>query len=155
MTSNAGASRIGKHGIGFQGQDTGSEIILEEVKRIFQPEFRNRLNRIVVFRGMDSQMAGRIVKKKLGELADMLLRKSVHLSVDARAEGLVEKKGISAEFGAREIERVIQSEIKPLLVDEILFGTLKEGGKCGLTASQGEFRLLGEGEMAYAGLSAE
>ncbi len=141
MTSNAGASRIGKHGIGFQGQDVGGEAILEEVKRIFQPEFRNRLNRIVVFRGMDGQMAGRIVKKKLGELADMLLRKNVHLSVDAQAERLVEKKGISAEFGAREIERVIQGEIKPLLVDEILFGALKEGGDCRLTAREGSFLL--------------
>ena len=141
MTSNAGASRIGKHGIGFQGQDVGSDVILEEVKRIFQPEFRNRLNRIVVFRGMDRQMADRIVKKKLGELADMLLRKNVHLSVDAQAERLVEEKGISAEFGAREIERVIQGEVKPLLVDEILFGALREGGSCSLTAREGRFLL--------------
>ncbi len=141
MTSNAGASRMGKHGIGFQGQDVGGEIILEEVKRIFQPEFRNRLNRIVVFRGMDRRMAGQIVRKKLSELADMLLRKNVCLSVDAQAERLVEKKGISAEFGAREIERVIQSEIKPLLVDEILFGALKEGGDCSLTAREGSFLL--------------
>ena len=141
MTSNAGASRMGKHGIGFQGQDVGGEIILEEVKRIFQPEFRNRLNRIVVFRGMDQRMAGQIVRKKLSELADMLLRKNVCLSVDAQAERLVEKKGISAEFGAREIERVIQSEIKPLLVDEILFGALKEGGDCSLTAREGSFLL--------------
>ncbi len=141
MTSNAGASRIGKHGIGFQGQDVGGEIILEEVKRIFQPEFRNRLNRIVVFRGMDQPMASQIVRKKLSELADMLLRKNVHLSVDAQAERLVEKKGISAEFGAREIERVIQGEIKPLLVDEILFGALKEGGGCSLTAREGSFHL--------------
>ena len=141
MTSNAGASRMGKHGIGFQGQDVGGEIILEEVKRIFQPEFRNRLNRIVVFRGMDRRMAGQIVRKKLSELADMLLRKNVCLSVDVQAERLVEKKGISAEFGAREIERVIQSEIKPLLVDEILFGALKEGGDCSLTAREGSFLL--------------
>lgn len=141
MTSNAGASRIGKHGIGFQGQDVGSDVILEEVKRIFQPEFRNRLNRIVVFRGMDRQMADRIVGKKLGELADMLLRKNVHLSVDAQAERLVEEKGISAEFGAREIERVIQGEVKPLLVDEILFGALREGGSCSLTARAGRFLL--------------
>ncbi len=141
MTSNAGASRIGKHGIGFQGQDVGSDIILEEVKRIFQPEFRNRLNRIVVFKGLDEWMAERIVEKKLGELSDMLLRKNVHLSADASAKGLAKVKGISAEYGAREIERVIQGEIKPLLVDEILFGALKEGGACSLTAEEGKFRL--------------
>nr|WP_300837173.1 AAA family ATPase [uncultured Acetatifactor sp.] len=152
MTSNAGASRIGKHGIGFQGRDTGSEILLEEVKRIFQPEFRNRLNRIVVFRGMDEEMAERIVDKKLGELAEMLLRKNVHLSADPEARKLARKKGISAEYGAREIERVIQGEIKPLLVDEILFGALREGGSCMLTAKEAKFLLeLAPDNTAAAG----
>lgn len=152
MTSNAGASRIGKHGIGFQGRDTGSEILLEEVKRIFQPEFRNRLNRIVVFRGMDEEMAERIVDKKLGELAEMLLRKNVHLSADPEARKLARRKGISAEYGAREIERVIQGEIKPLLVDEILFGALREGGSCMLTAKEAKFLLeLAPDNTAAAG----
>lgn len=153
MTSNAGASRIGKHGIGFQGQDVGSDAILEEVKRIFQPEFRNRLNRIVVFRGMDEKMAEQIVEKKLGELAKMLLRKNVNFCADEQARKLAEKKGISAEFGAREIERVIQGEIKPLLVDEILFGALKDGGTCTLTAADGKFGLMlsPEKESGFSG----
>lgn len=142
MTSNAGASRIGKPPIGFQGEDRSADVVLEEVKRIFQPEFRNRLNRIVVFRGMDGKMAGQIVGKKLGELQTLLSRKNVELSADEEAEKLVEKKGISPEFGAREIERVIQGEIKPLLVDEILFGALKEGGRCRLTVREGEFRIV-------------
>ncbi len=141
MTSNAGASRIGKHGIGFQGQDVKADVILEEVKRIFQPEFRNRLNRIVVFQGMNEGMAERVVEKKLGELGQMLARKNVEFSADREARKLVKEKGISIEFGAREIERVIQSEIKPLLVDEILFGALKNGGKCSLTAADDRFRL--------------
>ncbi len=142
MTSNAGASRIGKPGIGFQGRDVKADVVLEEVKRIFQPEFRNRLNRIVVFNGMDGAMAERIVEKKLGQLGEMLLRKKVELEVDKEAADLVKKKGVSAEFGARQIERVIQSEIKPLLVDEILFGKLKGGGRCRLSATEGEFRLI-------------
>ena len=141
MTSNAGASRIGKHGIGFLGQDVRADVILEEVKRIFQPEFRNRLNRIVVFRGISEQMAEQIVEKKLGELQKMLQRKNVNLSADAASKELVKKKGISAEFGAREIERVIQGEIKPLLVDEILFGALKDGGDCSLTVEEDKFRI--------------
>lgn len=141
MTSNAGASRIGKHGIGFQGQDVKADVILEEVKRIFQPEFRNRLNRIVVFKGMNEGMAERIVEKKLGELGQMLRKKGVEFSADANAKALVKEKGISVEFGAREIERVIQGEIKPLLVDEILFGALKDGGKCLLTVGDGGFKL--------------
>lgn len=139
MTSNAGASRIGKPGIGFGGGDIKADAILEEVKRIFQPEFRNRLTKTVVFNSMDDRMARRIVDKKLGELGQMLLRKNIELSADEKARALIKKKGISAEFGAREIERVIQGEIKPLLVDEILFGSLKEGGKCLLTCADGTF----------------
>lgn len=141
MTSNAGASRIGKHGIGFMGQDVRADVIMEEVKRIFQPEFRNRLNKIVVFHGMDSTMAGQITEKKLGELEKMLLQKKVELSVDAAAKKLLKKKGITTEFGAREIDRVIHGEVKPLLVDEILFGKLKKGGKCKLTVTDDSFRL--------------
>ena len=145
MTSNAGASRLGKGGIGFGGQDVKTDVIMEEVKRIFQPEFRNRLNRIVVFHGMDGKMAERVVEKKLDELGKLLARRNVELSADAAARKLVKKKGISAEFGAREIERVIQGEIKPLLVDEILFGALKKGGICRLTAEGEVFCLRVKG----------
>lgn len=160
MTSNAGASRVGKKGIGFQGQDAAPSVILEEVKRIFQPEFRNRLNRIVVFRGMDEQMAAQVVEKKLSELQNMLSRKNVSLSTDEAARKLVAEKGVSVEFGAREIERVIQGEIKPLLVDEILFGALKDGGRCGLRAAEGKFKLVllsddAENGQAGAGRPAE
>ncbi len=141
MTSNAGASRIGKHGIGFMGQDVKSDIIMEEVKRIFQPEFRNRLNKIVVFHGMDEDMAEQIIDKKIGELQQMLLLKKVEMSVGTAAKTLLKKKGITTEFGAREIDRVIQSDVKPLLVDEILFGRLKKGGKCSLGANENRFLL--------------
>ncbi|MDE5589009.1 MAG: AAA family ATPase [Acetatifactor sp.] len=133
MTSNAGASRIGKPGIGFLGENVNTDAVLEEVKRIFQPEFRNRLTKTVVFNSMDDRMAEQIVDKKLGELGQMLQRKNIELSADEKSRKLIKKKGISAEFGAREIERVIQGEIKPLLVDEILFGALKDGGRCRLT----------------------
>lgn len=142
MTSNAGASRIGKHGIGFRAQDVKAEVIMEEVKRIFQPEFRNRLSKIVVFNAMDEKMAGQIVDKKLGELKEMLAKKKVSFTADDTAKALVKKKGISTEFGAREIDRVIQGSIKPLLVDEILFGKLKNGGDCTLTALEDAFEVI-------------
>ncbi len=141
MTSNAGASRIGKPGIGFQAEDTSADVVFEEVRRTFQPEFRNRLNRIVAFCGINGQMAERIVEKKLGELQQLLSQKQVELITDEKARALIQKKGVSAEYGAREIERVIRSEIKPLFVDEILFGALQEGGICSLTAEQGQFRI--------------
>ena len=91
------------------------------------------------FNGLNQHMAAQIVHKKLDELKAMLAKKNVEFSADAAAEKLIKKKGISTEFGAREIGRVIQSEIKPLLVDEILFGALKEGGVCRLTAADGRF----------------
>ena len=90
---------------------------------------------------MDDAMAAQITEKKLGELQKMLLPKKVELSVSASAKKLLQKKGITTEFGAREIDRVIQSEVKPLLVDEILFGKLKKGGKCKLTTKENHFYL--------------
>ena len=139
MTSNAGASRLGKTSIGFSHVSRNDSVIEEAVKDAFQPEFRNRLNRIVVFNGMDDDMARRVVNKKLGELAEMLAKKNIEFIVDDSAKDIVRSKGISTEFGAREVDRVIRNEIKPLLVDDILFGKLAGGGKMVLTAQEGRF----------------
>ena len=141
MTSNAGASQIGKSQIGFGERTVKSDIITDEVKKTFQPEFRNRLNRIVVFNAMDDRMAAAIVDKKLRELGTMLDDKKVQFTVTDAAKALLKQKGISQEYGAREIERVIGSEIKPLLVDEILFGSLKRGGDCLLDCKDGAFSI--------------
>lgn len=141
MTSNAGASQIGKSQIGFGERTVKSDIIMEEVKKTFQPEFRNRLNRIVVFNPMDDRMAAAIVDKKLRELGRMLDGKKVRFTVTDAAKNLLKEKGISQEYGAREIERVIGSEIKPLLVDEILFGSLRRGGDCRLDCEDGTFTI--------------
>ncbi|MCR5054756.1 MAG: AAA family ATPase [Lachnospiraceae bacterium] len=141
MTSNAGASRIGKQGIGFSSESLDSGVIMDEVKRVFQPEFRNRLNRIVVFNGMDDNMAERVIEKKLSELSDQLSAKSIEFKAEDKAISLIKKRGISNEYGAREIDRVIRNDIKPLFVDEILFGKLKNGGKLTLTAENGEFSI--------------
>ncbi len=92
MTSNAGANRIGKPGIGFQGEDTSADVVLEEVKRIFQPEFRNRLNKIVAFHSMNPKMADQIIEKKLGELQKLLARKKVTLMTNDAAKLLIRKK---------------------------------------------------------------
>lgn len=134
MTSNAGASRIGKKGIGFGSIGQDSSVIMEEVKRTFQPEFRNRLNDVVVFHGMDDAMAACVVAKKVKELGKLLKKRSVNLKTTDAALELIRKKGISDEYGAREVDRVIRNEIKPLLVDELLFGRLQQGGNLLLTA---------------------
>ncbi|HCM92475.1 MAG TPA: ATP-dependent Clp protease ATP-binding subunit ClpA [Lachnospiraceae bacterium] len=139
MTSNAGANRIGKKGIGFGSDYQDDSALMEEVKRTFQPEFRNRLNKIVSFNGMDDKMAARIVDKKTGELRELLNDKNISLEVDEKAKELILKRGISHEFGAREVDRVIRNDIKPLFVDEILFGDLKDGGSIRLTAQDDDF----------------
>ncbi|MBP5283029.1 MAG: AAA family ATPase, partial [Lachnospiraceae bacterium] len=141
MTSNAGANRLGKPTIGFDRGNVDRDVLDEEVKRTFQPEFRNRLNAIVKFNGMDDKMGTEVVGKKLRELAEALMRKGVKLKVDAAAKKLLKKKGISTEFGAREVDRVIRNQIKPLLVDDILFGGLKKGGSVTLTADGEKFSI--------------
>lgn len=133
MTSNAGANRLGKTSIGFSSESLNESVIMEEVKKTFQPEFRNRLNRTVVFNSMDDEMAMNVINKKLGELTDMLQKKNVNLTIDDTAKAYIKSKGVSQEFGAREIDRIIRNEVKPLFVDEILFGKLKDGGSITLT----------------------
>ena len=118
---------------------TDSSVILEEVKKTFQPEFRNRLNKIVVFHGMDDSMASRVVDKKLKELGTLLEAKKIVFEVEQAARELIKNHGISQMYGAREVDRVIRNEIKPLFVDEILFGKLKKGGKLVLSARDDQF----------------
>ncbi len=138
MTSNAGASQLGKNRIGFGSGAMNLDALTDAVKRTFQPEFRNRLSRIVLFGGMDDQMAGKITGKKLRELSTKLAAKKVELTVTPEAAEYVRKAGITNEYGAREIDRVIAGEVKPLLADLLLFGRLKKGGICTLLVEDGK-----------------
>ncbi len=140
MTSNAGASRLGKKTIGFSSASADQSVIMESVKNTFQPEFRNRLNRIVVFSSMTEDMGRRVVDKKVSELASQLAVRKIEFTADRKAKALIAKKGISAEFGAREVDRVIRNDIKSLFVDDMLFGRLKKGGKLLLTAEADCFK---------------
>ena len=139
MTSNIGADKVGKSSIGFMSERLDQTVMMDEVKRAFKPEFRNRLSRVVIFRSIDDEMAVRIVDKKLSELGALLIKKGIELEVDEPARTLIKQKGVSVEYGAREVERVIRNEIKPLFVDSILFGELKKGGKIRLTAEGESF----------------
>lgn len=141
MTSNAGASQVGKAQIGFGERTIQSDAMMDEIKKLFQPEFRNRLNKMVVFNGMNESMAKAIVGKKLKELSAMLAQKKIEFTVTEGAKKCLLNSGISQEYGAREIERVIGNEVKPLLVDEILFGRLKNGGNCKLEEKDKHFLL--------------
>lgn len=142
MTSNAGASQVGKHLIGFGDRQRSSEAIEEEVKRVFQPEFRNRLSRIVVFNPMNRKMAELVADKKLRELAAKLSIKQIFATFTDALKQYVIEKGVSEEYGAREIDRVIANEIKPVLVDKILFGSLSGGGVCVLDVVEGNVKLV-------------
>lgn len=130
MTSNAGARRIGKSMIGFGERSISSEVILEEVKKVFTPEFRNRLDRIITFHAVDEKMAEKIVDKKLQQLIEKVAEKNITLLISKKCKEYLKQKGISQEYGAREIDRIIHTELKPLLVDKILFGKLKKDAKC-------------------------
>lgn len=130
MTSNAGAEKADRASIGFGGRQLNEEGITDEVKRVFRPEFRNRLDRIIIFRPLDAAMADRIVGKEFGNLARRAAEKNVELTLSRACRKYLAAKGVSREYGAREIKRIIGQEIKPLLVDEMLFGRLKKGGSC-------------------------
>ncbi|AQR94308.1 ATP-dependent Clp protease ATP-binding subunit ClpA [Clostridium saccharoperbutylacetonicum] len=141
MTSNAGAKNIGKKLIGFGEREVKGEAIMEEVKKFFTPEFRNRLDKIVVFNSMSDSMALSVAKKQLNDFKTKLSSKNIEIKFSDECIKYVAKIGTSDEFGAREIARVIASNIKPLLVDEILFGKLSDGGKCQIDLIGDKFEL--------------
>lgn len=136
MTSNAGAQYASRASIGFTGSVSRGDAMLTTVKKTFKPEFINRLTDIVVFHDMSRQMASLILDKKLAQLQTKLSAKNVTLHLSAEARELLLTKGFTPEYGARELDRVISSMLKPLLMREILFGKLKKGGEfnveCGM-----------------------
>ncbi|MBE6062674.1 MAG: ATP-dependent Clp protease ATP-binding subunit ClpA [Clostridium butyricum] len=141
MTSNAGAKNIGKRLIGFGDRKIQGEAIMEEVRKFFTPEFRNRLDKVVIFNSMSSEMAKQVACKQLNDFKKKLEQKHVYVSFNDECISYVAEKGTSEEFGAREISRVINTEIKHLFVDEILFGQLSKGGKCSVQIKDGKFKL--------------
>ena len=132
MTSNAGAQFASQASVGFQSRVTRGDAMLAQVKKTFKPEFLNRLTGTVVFRDMDEQMASLILDKKLRELQEKLSARKVQLTLSDEARQWLLKKGFTKEYGAREIDRVISHDVKPLLMRELLFGQLQHGGKAQL-----------------------
>ena len=128
MTSNAGAQYARHASVGFASTTTAGSAMLKQVKQTFKPEFINRLSGVVVFNDMDHNMASLILDKKLGELRTLLKSRNVKLTVAANAREQLLTEGYSQEYGAREMDRVIHNRLKTMLMREILFGGLKEGG---------------------------
>ena len=129
MTSNAGAQFARQASIGFSSQITAGEAMLKQVKKTFKPEFINRLSATVVFHDMSREMASLILDKKLGELSSKLAARQIEMELSPEARNWLLQRGFLPEYGAREMNRVIASHLKPLLMREILFGSLKSGGK--------------------------
>ena len=112
--------------------------MLAQVKKTFKPEFINRLTDIVVFGDMTRQMASLILDKKLAKLQLKLTAKNVTMHFADSARQLLLSRGFTPEYGEREIDRVIGSMLKPLLMRELLFGRLKKGGEVSVAEQNGQ-----------------
>ncbi|MGE4293687.1 MAG: ATP-dependent Clp protease ATP-binding subunit ClpA [Desulfovibrio sp.] len=131
MTSNAGAQEIAKGGIGFQRrqEDDRKEGALRAIEKLFSPEFRNRLDAVVPFSSLDQPIMERIVDKFVNELNEQLRERRVRLVLHEDARARLARLGFDPAFGARPMARVIQTEIKDAIAEELLFGELQKGGK--------------------------
>jgi ATP-dependent Clp protease ATP-binding subunit ClpA len=135
MTTNAGALEMSRPSIGFTQSDSAPDG-MEAIRRLFSPEFRNRLDAVIQFDGLDQDTIERVVDKLLVEAEAQLESKRVSLSVDERARGWIAKRGYDPKMGARPMARVIQEFIKRPLAEELLFGKLVNGGHVEVTLGE-------------------
>ncbi|GAA3980932.1 ATP-dependent Clp protease ATP-binding subunit ClpA [Comamonas faecalis] len=128
MTTNAGAETMNKATMGFTTQrQAGDE--MADIKRLFTPEFRNRLDAVVSFKALDEQVILRVVDKFLLQLEQQLAEKKVEVTFTDAVRKHLAKKGFDPLMGARPMQRLIQDTIRKALADELLFGRLTEGGR--------------------------
>jgi ATP-dependent Clp protease ATP-binding subunit ClpA len=128
MTTNAGAEALARASMGFtQTKQSGDE--MESIKRMFTPEFRNRLDAIISFRALDHDIILRVVDKFLMQLEEQLQEKKVEPNFTQKLKAHLAKKGFDPLMGARPMARLIQDTIRRALADELLFGKLAHGGK--------------------------
>jgi ATP-dependent Clp protease ATP-binding subunit ClpA len=128
MTTNAGASELSKNSMGFTtSAESGDEMV--EIKRMFTPEFRNRLDAIVSFAALDRSVIMRVVDKFLMQLEEQLQEKKVEATFTPGLKDYLAKKGFDPQMGARPMARLIQDTIRTALADHLLFGRLAGGGK--------------------------
>jgi ATP-dependent Clp protease ATP-binding subunit ClpA len=128
MTTNAGAFEMSRPSIGFTQSDSVSDG-MEAIRRLFSPEFRNRLDAVIQFAPLDQDTIERVVDKLLVEAEAQLEQKRVSISVDEAARRWIAKRGYDPKMGARPMARIIQEFIKRPLAEELLFGKLVNGGQ--------------------------
>ncbi len=127
MTSNVGAASLEKNKIGFTGKQSKDDN-LNEINKMFTPEFRNRLDSIISFDFLSPKIMGSIVEKAISYLEGQLAEKNISIELSNEAKKYLANKGYDKNYGARPLQRLIQKEIKEFLAEEILFGKLKNGG---------------------------
>ena len=141
MTSNAGSREMSAGAMGFSDDHAGAARSRSKgaVEKLFPPEFRNRLDAIVTFNGLPPQVVETIVEKFVLELENQLQERRVAITLEPEARAWLARKGFDPVFGARPLARLIQSEVRDPLTDEILFGKLESGGT--VTIGMGDERL--------------
>jgi ATP-dependent Clp protease ATP-binding subunit ClpA len=141
MTTNAGAELLQRQVIGFGNtREAGDE--MAEIKRMFTPEFRNRLDTIISFKSLNEEVILRVVDKFLMQLEDQLHEKKVDISFSDGLRKHLAKKGFDPVMGARPMARLIQDTIRKALADELLFGRLINGGRVNVDVDEaGEIKL--------------
>jgi len=136
MTTNAGASDMAKQGIGF-GDVSKADAGDEAVKRMFSPEFRNRLDAIVPFAYLGTEVVSRVVDKFILQLELQLADQNVHIQFDGDARGWLGERGYDKLYGARPMARLLQEKVKQPLAEELLFGKLNHGGEVHVSVKEG------------------
>ncbi|GAA3900855.1 ATP-dependent Clp protease ATP-binding subunit ClpA [Halomonas cibimaris] len=150
MTSNAGAELAARRSIGFQTQDHSTDA-MEVLNKTFSPEFRNRLDGIIQFSSLPTEVVRNVVDKFLIELQAQLDEKRVQLEVDDSARDWLAEQGYDPDMGARPMARLIQEKLKKPLAEQILFGELADhGGTVYVRLENDELKLSTEAEMADA-----
>ncbi len=139
MTTNAGAAEMSRASMGFVKQDHQSDG-MAAIKRLFTPEFRNRLDGVIQFAPLSTDVIELVVGKFIMELEEQLANKNVTMVVDAKARAWMAEHGYDEKMGARPMERLIQEQVKKPLAEELLFGKLSSGGHVKLTVKNGELR---------------
>src|SRR3569623_655951 len=138
MTTNAGSEQASRRSMGFTRQDHSTDS-MEVIKKVFTPEFRNRLDAIIQFRQLDETTISHVVDKFIAELEAQLEEKQVTIEVDMEARRWLALHGFDPQMGARPMARVIQEKIKKPLAGELLFGQLANGGHVLITIKGDEF----------------
>jgi len=137
MTTNAGAAELAKPAIGFEsGERMGDDE--EAIKRMFSPEFRNRLDAVIGFKSLPTKVMAKVVDKFIMQLEDQLADRGVEIELSEAARAWLARKGHDPAFGARPLARVIQEQVKKPLADELLFGKISRGGRVVVDVKAGE-----------------